>query len=40
MRDTWWSAVIFGLALVATVIAFFFGDDLRDALDPSGRTRS
>ena len=35
MIDAWWIATFPGLAIMATVMGFnFFGDALRDALDP------
>ncbi len=35
MSDAWWIATFPGLAIMITVLGFnFFGDALRDALDP------
>jgi peptide/nickel transport system permease protein len=35
MSDAWWIATFPGLAIMVTVLGFnFFGDALRDALDP------
>ncbi|MBP1775407.1 MAG: binding-protein-dependent transport system inner rane component [candidate division NC10 bacterium] len=35
MSDAWWIATFPGLAIMVTVMGFnFFGDALRDALDP------
>jgi peptide/nickel transport system permease protein len=36
--DVWWSALFPGLAITVVVLAFnFFGDWLRDTLDPEPR---
>ncbi len=40
MRTSWWLAVVPGLSITITMLAFnFFGDGLRDALDPTMRGR-
>ena len=40
MQDAWWIAMFPGLAIMATVIGFnFFGDALRNALDPKTEKR-
>jgi len=39
MREAWWMTVFPGSAIFVTVLAFnFFGDGLRDVLDPRGQT--
>ena len=39
MREAWWMTVFPGCAIFVTVLAFnFFGDGLRDVLDPRGQT--